>query len=159
MNTRVLIAQIAHQSRVTLVHTLRPLVAERVAAAIARAMLEHLAQRFAARSRKVGPHRVIERRISQSVLAVNPLLARREAVRHHCDAAAIHTHIVKIGTAIGNVDAFIDQSMLEQIQNQLRLALGLIFQMVHNPVSGCIYRAFQVLLEKRPQAFRARRNA
>ena len=79
MNTRVLIAQIAHQSRVTLVHTLRPLVAERVAAAIARAMLEHLAQRFAARSRKVGPHRVIERRISQSVLAVNPLLARREA--------------------------------------------------------------------------------
>ena len=152
----VLLDKVAHKLCPELRDSDRPLVAEGVAAAVALAVEHHAADVLAVIALIVRIKILRKLCIGQAVLTVNALFTCGEAVRDDCKAAAVNAHIVVIRTAIGDVDALFDKPVLEQIEDKLRLALGLIAKMVDDAAPCRVDGNLQMLLVCFPKHVNAR---
>ena len=103
-----------------------PLVSESVSSAVALAVEHHLPDILAVLVLIVGDHVLCELVIGELLLYVYALFACREAVRGNSDSRSVNAHVVVIGAAVRDVHSLLDQTVLEQVQDQLRLALCLV---------------------------------
>ena len=128
-----------------------PFVTQGLTAAVARGGEHHLTDILTVFALIVGIQHLGKLCVSHTLFFVDALLAGGKAVGNHGDTAAVDTHIVVVGTTVGDVDTLLDEAVLEQIEDQFGLALGLVGQMVDDTGAGSIYGDLQMLLILSPQ--------
>ena len=130
-----------------------PFVAQGLPAAVSLAVKHHLADIFAVRILIVRGHVGGQLGIGEAVLPIDPLLQCGKAVRRHGKACGVHAHVVVVGAAVGDVDALFDEPVLEEVEDKLRLALGLVSQMVDDAVPGGVGGDLEMLPIVLPERF------
>ena len=155
----MLVTLAAHQTGVEVADALCPAVAQGVTAAVAGAVEHKLADILAVLILVVGLQVLVQLLEGDFLFLLAALLQSGEAVSRHRKAAAVHTHVVEVGAAVGDVHTLVDKAVLEQIEDQLRLALALILQMVHDAAAGGIHRKGQMLFKDGKQPLGGRLSA
>ena len=143
------------RSRTREVHSFDTRTAQRVSKRIATAVTltseHHLADILAVVTIIVGIQILCQFGVGHALFPVDALFAGGKAVGDNGEAASVHAHVVVIGAAVGDVDAFFDQPVLEKVEDQLGLALCLIGQVMNDPPARCVNGDLQVLPVQLPQ--------
>ena len=144
----MLVAKVSDKLGIKILYTHCPTVSDGVSSTVFGAVKHHLTDIFAVLILIIGFYVPVKLRICQLAFLFYSLFKSCKAVGNNGNSASVNAHIIVICAAVGDVDALFYKSVLEEVEDKLRLALCLIFQMMHYAVTRCINCNFKMLSVK-----------